>query len=338
MRGQYGPGKKIDGTPCPGYRAERDVNPQSNTETFAALRLFIDNWRWDGVPIYLRSGQGALEARHRDHRAVQEGAGGALRGTAAAKLSSNRLIFHIQPDQAIESLFQAKTPGPTMRLQPVNMRFSYGDAFRASRGTGYEVMIYSCMCGDPDAVLTHGPGGDGLAHRAAVSGHVGQSPADFPNYAAGTWGPRAANDLIEQDGRRWFEVINRETLERVPLFKGGDPVFLNQVCMALQPRAAKPGETIIRKGEPGLEMYMISRGECEVLDSSGEAKVIMREGDAFGEIALLLAEPRTATVRAKTMCDLFVLEKADFNRILHEQPKFAQAIKEIALERYQREI
>jgi glucose-6-phosphate 1-dehydrogenase len=338
VRGQYGPGKKIDGTPCPGYRAERDVNPQSNTETFAALRLFIDNWRWEGVPIYLRSGK-ALWKRGTEIIVQFKKAPAVLfKGTAAAKLSSNRLIFHIQPDEAIESIFQAKTPGPTMRLQPVNMRFSYGDAFRASRGTGYEVMIYSCMCGDPtlfsrtDLVET--------AWRIAQPflDTWASAPADFPNYSAGTWGPRSANELIEQDGRRWFEVINRETLERVPLFKGGDPVFLNQICMALQPRAAKPGETIVRKGEPGLEMYMISRGECEVLDSSGEAKIIMREGDAFGEIALLLAEPRTATVRAKTMCDLFVLDKADFSRILHEQPKFAQAIKEIALERYQREI
>ncbi len=337
-RGQYGPGKKIDGTPCPGYRAERDVNPQSNTETFAALRLFIDNWRWDGVPIYLRSGK-ALWKRGTEIIVQFKKAPAVLfKGTAAANLSSNRLIFHIQPDEAIESLFQAKTPGPTMRLQPVNMRFSYGDAFRASRGTGYEVMIYSCMCGDPTLFSR--------TDLVETAWRIAQPfldtwvtvPADFPNYSAGTWGPRSANDLIEQDGRRWFEVINRETLERVPLFKGGDPVFLNQICMALQPRAAKPGETIIRKGEPGLEMYMISRGECEVLDSSGEAKIVMREGDAFGEIALLLAEPRTATVRAKTMCDLFVLDKADFNRILHEQPKFAQAIKEIALERYQREI
>jgi glucose-6-phosphate 1-dehydrogenase len=338
VRGQYGPGKKIDGTPSPGYRAERDVNPQSNTETFAALRLFIDNWRWDGVPIYLRSGK-ALWKRGTEIIVQFKKAPAVLfKGTAAANLSSNRLIFHIQPDEAIESLFQAKTPGPTMRLQPVNMRFSYGDAFRASRGTGYEVMIYSCMCGDPTLFSR--------TDLVETAWRIAQPfldtwvtvPADFPNYSAGTWGPRSANDLIEQDGRRWFEVINRETLERVPLFKGGDPVFLNQICMALQPRAAKPGETIIRKGEPGLEMYMISRGECEVLDSSGEAKIVMREGDAFGEIALLLAEPRTATVRAKTMCDLFVLDKADFNRILHEQPKFAQAIKEIALERYQREI
>jgi len=225
-----------------------------------------------------------------------------------------------------------------MRLQPVNMRFSYGDTFRAARGTGYEVMIYSCMCGDPtlfsrtDLVET--------AWRIAQPflDTWATTPGEFPNYAAGTWGPRSAYELIEKDGRRWFEVINRETLERVPLFRGGDPVFLNQICMALQPRVAKPGETIIRKGDPGLEMYMISRGEMEVLDSNGAVKVTMREGDAFGEIALLMSEPRTATVRAKTMCDLFVLEKADFTRILREQPQFAQAVKAIALERYQREI
>jgi glucose-6-phosphate 1-dehydrogenase len=148
VRGQYGPGKKVDGKSCPAYREEPDVNPQSNTETFAAVRLFIDNWRWEGVPVYLRSGK-ALWKRGTEVVVQFKKAPSVLfRGTAVPKLSANRLIFHIQPDQAIEVFFQAKTPGPVMRLQPVNMRFSYGEAFAASPGTGYEVMIYSCMTGD----------------------------------------------------------------------------------------------------------------------------------------------------------------------------------------------
>ena len=339
IRGQYGAGKKADGTTCPDYRKEPDVNPQSNTETFAALRLFIDNWRWEGVPIYLRSGK-ALWKRGTEVVVQFRRAPVVLfRGAGVPKLSHNRLIFHVQPDQAIESLFQAKVPGPTMRLQPVNMRFNYGEAFQASRGTGYEVMIYSCMHGDPtlfsrtDLVET--------AWRIAqpiLDAWAANPPKDFPNYAAGTWGPVAAYDLIERDGRRWYEVIDRETLERVPLFHGGDPLFLSQVSMALQPRAAAPGEVIIKKGEQGSEMYLICRGEAEVLGDSGKVKATLREGDCFGEVALLLSEPRTATVRAKTTCDLFVLDKVPFSRILRDHHQFAERIERIARERYNRPV
>ena len=339
VRGQYGPGKKADGATCPAYRQEPDVNPQSNTETFAALKLLIDNWRWEGVPIYLRSGK-ALWKRGTEVVVQFKKAPAVLfRGTPVEKLSANRLIFHIQPDQAIESFFQAKTPGPTMQLQPVNMRFNYGDAFRASRGTGYEVMLYSCMMGDPtlfsrtDLVET--------AWRIAqpvLDAWTRQPATNFPNYSAGTWGPWSAHHLIEQDGRRWFEVVNRETLERVPLFQGGDPLFLSQVGIALRPRAAAAGEVIIRQGDTGAEMYLICRGEAEVLDGSGRVIATLRDGNCFGEIALLLEEPRTATVRAKTLCDLFVLDKEDFRRILRDHLQFAHAIKEMAEQRYNKTV
>jgi glucose-6-phosphate 1-dehydrogenase len=106
----------------------------------------------------------------------------------------------------------------------------------------------------------------------------------------------------------------------VPLFKGGDPVFLNQVSMALRPEPVAAGTTIITKGEPGDAMYLIVRGEAEVLDD-GRVKATLKEGDCFGEVALLTAGPRIATVRAKTLCDLFVLDKADFNRILRRCPR-----------------
>jgi glucose-6-phosphate 1-dehydrogenase len=335
VRGQYGPGKKADGAACPAYRHEADVNPQSATETFAALKLCIDNWRWDGVPIYLRSGK-ALWTRGTDVVVQFKKPSSALfRGTAVKKLFANRLIFHIQPDQAIETLFQAKIPGPTMQLQPVNMRFSYGEAFRASRGTGYEVMIYSCMTGDP--TLFSRTDLVEAAWRIAqpfLDAWRDQEPADFPNYPAGTWGPRSAHELIERDGRSWFEIINRETLERVPLFRGGDALFLGQISMALQPRAVAAGEAIIKTGEPGNEMYLICRGEAEVIDGQGRVKATLRDGDCFGEVALLLSEPRNATVRATTPCNLFVLERADFSRILRDHSRFAKTIKEIASTRY----
>src|SRR5262249_38233152 len=128
VRGQYGPqldaaGKVIQ----PGYRQEKDVNPKSNTETFAAASFFIDNWRWEGVPFYLRSGK-ALWKRGTEIVVQFKKAPAVLfRGTPVDRLTSNRLVFHIQPYQGIEVLFQAKIPGPTLRLQTVHMKFNYGD-------------------------------------------------------------------------------------------------------------------------------------------------------------------------------------------------------------------
>jgi len=346
VRGQYGAGKKSDGTDCPAYRQEVDVPSQSNTETFAAVKLFIDNWRWEGVPIYLRSGK-ALWKRgteivvqfKRPPAAIFRESGQSVGSPRLPKLPANRLIFHIQPDQAIEAIFQAKTPGPLLRLQPVNMRFSYGEAFRASRGTGYEVMLYSCMAGE--ATLFSRTDLVETAWRIAqpiLDAWSASPPVDFPNYAAGTWGPWTAYDLLARDGRTWFEVVNRETLERVPLFRGGDPLFLSQVSMALQPRAVSRDEVVIKKGDEGSEMYLICRGEVEVLDGSGVVVAILREGDCFGEVALLLSEPRNATVRARTPCDLFVLDKAAFGRILRDHQQFAKAIMGIARERYNKAV
>jgi glucose-6-phosphate 1-dehydrogenase len=341
VRGQYGAGRKADGTECPAYRDEPDIkaiNPQTKTETFVAAKFLIDNWRWEGVPVYLRSGKALWKRGTEVVVQFRKAPETLFRGTLVPKLAANRLIFHIQPDQSIEVLFQAKTPGPTMRLQPVNMTFSYGEAFKASRGTGYEVMLYSCMIGDPtlfsrtDLVET--------AWRVAqpLIDSWQATPADFPNYPAGTWGPKAAFDLIERDGRRWYEVVTAEALQKVPLFMGGDKLFLGQVINALRPRATAPGEVIIKKGEQGTEMYLIFRGDVEVLDDAGQVKATLHAGDCFGEVALLMAEPRTATVRAKTPCDLFILDKSDFSRILRDNPQFAQAVKQIAQERYQKKV
>src|SRR5262249_54868284 len=138
----------------------------------------------------------------------------------------------------------------------------------------------------------------------------------FPNYTRGSWGPKAASDLIERDGRRWYEVITPEVLTRSELFRGGDDLLLNAVIMALHPRVVAAGEIIITKGEMGREMYFLCRGEVDVLTDGGP--VVLKDGDVFGEIALLLSQPRIATVRAKTMCDLFVLDKGEFFRILRD--------------------
>jgi len=336
VRGQYGPGRKPDGTAVPGYRQEKNVSPESNTETFAALKLHIDNWRWEGVPIYLRSGKSlwkrgteiAVQFKKAPEVLFREEQG-------VPHLEHNQLIFHIQPDQGIELRFQAKHPGPLLSLQKVDMRFDYQDAFEASRSTGYEVLLYRCMRGDAtlftrnDLVET--------AWRIAqpvLDTWAENPPADFPNYEAGSWGPKPAFHLIERDGRKWLEVINRAVLEKVPLFAGTSSVFLHGLALVLKPALFAAGDVIVRKGEPGAEMYFVARGEVEV--DNGERLIALGEGDFFGEKSLLLAEPRSATVRARTQCDLYVLEKADFMRVLKDHPKFASSILDAYCRRYNR--
>jgi glucose-6-phosphate 1-dehydrogenase len=337
VRGQYGPGKKADGSPAVGYRQEPDVDPHSNTETFAALKLFIDNWRWEGVPVYLRSGKALWKRGTEIVVQFKKAPEVIFRDTPAAdRIEPNRLIFHIQPDQGIELRFQAKSPGPAMFLQKVNMRFDYREAFEASRGTGYEVLLYNCMIGD--ATLFSRTDLVETAWRIAqpmLETWASTPPADFPNYPAGTWGPKAAFELIERDGRRWFEVVNRDVLNRVPLFQGTDAVFLHTVALALKSVVFSPGETVIRKGDIGREMYFICRGTVEVLDGGGKVLNTLGEGSFFGELALLSSQPRTATIRAASTCDLFVLDKTDFNHVLKDFPQFAQSMRELVRTRYQ---
>jgi glucose-6-phosphate 1-dehydrogenase len=336
VRGQYGPSVDDQGNVVkPGYRQEPGVKPDSKTETFAAYKMFIDNWRWDGVPIYFRSGKGLWKRGTEIVVQFKKAPLPIFRGTKVDKLSANRIVFHVQPRQAIETLFQAKVPGPTMQLQTVHMRFDYGESFKAARYTGYEVMIYSCMHGD--ATLFSRTDFVEAAWRVAqpMLDYWSSTPAtEFPNYVRGTWGPKSASDLIEKDGRRWFEVITTEVLEKCDLFKGADSVFLNALVMALRPAVASQGETIIKKGDIAHEMYLLVRGDVEVIDGTGKVVATIKDGGFFGEIGILMSQPRMATVRAKSLCDLFVLEKEDFNRILREQPQFAERIMKVAKERY----
>jgi glucose-6-phosphate 1-dehydrogenase len=339
VRGQYGP--QLDDTGRvvkPGYRQEKDVDARSKTETFAAARLHIDNWRWEGVPIYLRSGKALWKRGTEIIVELKKAPQGLFRNTAVQSLGANRLIFHIQPYQGIEVQFHAKIPGPTLRLQPVNMRFGYGEAFKASRYTGYEVMIYSCSHGDA-TLFSRGDLVE-AAWRIAQPILDGweAAPVDFPNYARGSWGPTAASDLIERDGRRWFEVLTDDVLKKVTIFEDGEPLFLSQLVLALRPEVATAGKVLIRKGDKGREMYIVVRGEAEVVDDAGRVLKTFRDGDFFGEIALLIDTPRTATVRAKTACDLMALDKASFDRILHDYPHFADGVLRVARERYDLDI
>jgi glucose-6-phosphate 1-dehydrogenase len=334
VRGQYGPGAQPDGKPVVGYRQEKGVDPASVTETYAALRLFVDNWRWEGVPIYLRSGKALWKRGTEIVVAFRKAPEFIFRETAAGTLDDNKLIFHIQPEQGIEFRFHAKIPGPAMALQKVNMRFDYRDAFEAQRGTGYEVMIYSCMIGD--ATLFSRTDLVETAWKIAqpiLDAWAAAPPDEFPNYPAGSWGPKAASDMLARDGREWVEVINRDVLEKVPIFQNGTPSFLRKLALTLQPVTCGDGDTIITKGDVGNDMYFVCRGQVEVLDGSKRLNVL-GPGDHFGELALLHATPRNASVRAIGTCDVFALSKADFHQVLSDHPDMAAPIHDIARSRY----
>ena len=336
VRGQYGAGKKADGTAAVGYRQEPDVSPTSSTETFAAVKMHIDNWRWEGVPIYLRSGKSlwkrgteilvqfkkAPEVLFRDVPAVHS-------------LGANKLVFHIQPDQGIELRFNAKRPGPEMALQRVDMRFDYSESFEASRGTGYEVLLYNAMIGDSTLFSRSDLVEQAWRIAQPILDTWAETPApELPNYEAGTWGPKAAHDLIERDGRRWLEVISRAVLEAVPLFKGTSAVFLHSLALVLEPDVFAAGDVIVTKGERGREMYFVARGEVEIIADDGSVVQSLGIGSFFGETSLLLSTPRTASVRARTQCDVYVLSKAELLKVLRDHPRVARTLLDTSRARY----
>jgi glucose-6-phosphate 1-dehydrogenase len=203
VRGQYGPGL-IDGKPVPGYLHEPGVRPNSPTETFAAGRFEVENWRWAGVPFYLRTGK-RLPMRTTEIT-IEFRRAPLLLLPAARMQPPNRLVVHVQPDERISLHFHAKCPGPQVRLAPVKMTFSYRDLQGDSRSTGYETLLYDCMIGD--ATSFHRADMIDAAWRIAtpiLEAWAALPTSDFPNYAAGTWGPAAAAALIARDGRSWFE-------------------------------------------------------------------------------------------------------------------------------------
>jgi glucose-6-phosphate 1-dehydrogenase len=209
VRGQYGPGI-VDGKQVPGYRQEDRVHPRSQTETYAALRLEIENWRWAGVPFYIRAGKRL--AKRVTEITIQfkqpplllfkdaEGKGG-------EGIKPNVLSMRIQPDEGISLRFGAKTPGPSMSIGPVNMDFSYADAFGRSSANGYERLLLDAMFGDA-TLFAHR---DGVEATWSLMTPILEAWAkdpirDLPNYAAGTWGPATADAMLISDGRRWSNL------------------------------------------------------------------------------------------------------------------------------------
>ena len=206
VRGQYAAGK-VDGKAVPAYRASKDVDPHSNTETYAALRLEIDNWRWAGVPFYLRTGK-ALEARATEI-AVQfkRAPAGLFQDTLDRPMSHNWLIMHLQPDEGISLEFGAKIPGPTVEIGPVEMIFSYHDYFGEAPRTGYETLLYDVMIGDQTLFQRADTVDAGWQIvQPILDVWAALTARDFPNYAPGDWGPPDADALLAHDKHRWRDV------------------------------------------------------------------------------------------------------------------------------------
>ena len=214
VRGQYGPGV-VEGESVIGYRHEPDVSHTSQTETFVALKLSIDNWRWAGVPFYLRTGKSLAQRATEIVIQFRRTPFVLFRHTEVKNVETNRLVIHIQPDEGISLSFGAKVPGAVMRLGLVNMDFDYKTYFGAEHGTGYERLLRDCMVGD--ATLFQ------RADMVEAGWNVIQPildvwhalpPRGFPNYAAGSWGPVEAEELLEKDGRQWRRIGEEELDQR----------------------------------------------------------------------------------------------------------------------------
>ena len=206
VRGQYGEGT-IHKEKVQAYRSEPGVSPDSKTETFVAMKLNIDNWRWAGVPFYLRTGK-RLAKRHTEIAIQFKRAPFQLfRQTPVHKLQTNRLVIQIQPDEGMALGFGAKVPGPQLRLGSVEMSFEYSKYFGAEPYTGYEVLLYDCMMGDATLFQRADMVEAGWRILDPVIDVWRALPArNFPNYPAGSWGPKEADDLMERDGRHWRTI------------------------------------------------------------------------------------------------------------------------------------
>ncbi len=203
VRGQYGDGF-LDGQKVPAYRAEPSVAKGSTTETFGALKLDVDNWRWAGVPFYLRSGKHLAKQVTEIVIQFRKPPLLAFGKIQIQDLEPNRLILSIQPEEGITIEIKAKRPGATMNLTRVNLDFNYSDFGPSDKATGYERLLYDAMIGD--TTLYHRADMVEAAWRIAtpildVWGSI--PPRDFPNYAPFSWGPAAADELLKRDGRAW---------------------------------------------------------------------------------------------------------------------------------------
>ena len=204
VRGQYGAGS-IGGKPVPGYREEQGVAPDSTTETYAMVTMWFDNWRWSGVPFYIRSGK-RLAKRVTEIAIQFRGAPLQLFGAAAMEqVSPNQLVIRIQPDEGITMRVAAKVPGQVTRIRDVNMDFRYGASFGVQLAEAYERLILDCILGDSTLYARKDMTERGWELVMPILNYWGEhkSEAKFPNYEAGSWGPEESFKILEAQGRRW---------------------------------------------------------------------------------------------------------------------------------------
>ncbi len=203
IRGQYSAGW-MKGKQVQGYRQEPGVNPESTTPTYVAMKLMIDNWRWKGVPFYLRTGKRlpkkvteiAIQFREVPVLIFQ---------SAAQQANPNVLTMRLQPNEGISMRFEVKMPGPELRTRPVDMDFRYGSSFGKTSGDAYDRLLLDCMIGD-QTLFTRADEVEAAWRVVTPALTVWEAPTDpasIPQYEAGTWEPKEAEELINRDGRRW---------------------------------------------------------------------------------------------------------------------------------------
>jgi len=202
VRAQYGARKKIEP-----YRGAANVAPDSATETYVALKLTIDSWRWAEVPFYLRTGK-ALAAR-RTEIAIQfnQAPFALFRDTPVERMTPNDLVLKIQPEEGMTLRFSAKIPGPSVNMDGVEMKFNYKDHFKSAPNTGYETLIYDCMIGD--ATLFQRADNIEAGWRVVqpvIEAWASDGTKQLPIYPAGSSGPSEADALLMRDGRRWRPI------------------------------------------------------------------------------------------------------------------------------------
>jgi glucose-6-phosphate 1-dehydrogenase len=206
VRGQYGAGT-VDGDTVIGYRQEDRVNPESSTETYAAMKLQIENWRWAGVPIYIRAGKRLAKRVTEVTVTFKQPPLHLFKSNdPTGQVKANTLKMRIQPDEGISLTFGAKIPGPTTNVKRVEMHFSYAEAFGKSSANGYERLLLDAMLGD-GTLFAHRDGVEATwALMTPILEAWAKTKPDFPNYDAGSWGPAAADALLKKDGRKWHKL------------------------------------------------------------------------------------------------------------------------------------
>ena len=201
VAGQYGTAR-IGGKDVPGFRQEEGVDPGSRTDTYAALTFFVDNWRWAGVPFYLRTGKRL--AKRVSEIAIQFNTAPLhMFNQDSGEASVNLLILRIQPEEGISLKFLSKRPGSGMTLRPVSMDFNYGSSFGERSPSAYETLLLDAIIGDPTLYTRQDMVEASWSVVEPIQNAWREAATDFPNYAAGSWGPAAADEMLARRGHVW---------------------------------------------------------------------------------------------------------------------------------------